>query len=308
MSLIAGSIHAVQANGLYDMDISVYHSQKACVGPSVSSSSLRTILHQCPAVFWAHSDLNPHRCEPEDKKSLAFGRAAHTLVLGEPEFDKYFIVSPFDDFRSKEAREWRDAQDRQIVKAEELAIIQDMAAAQKSNAQVMNAFTQGKPEQSLIWKDAETGVWLKARPDWLPNKPAERFITEYKTAESIKPAKLSRAVFDYGYEMQAAIGLDGVETVLGVKPLGMAHVVQEKKPPYLVDCRLFTAEQIAWGRMQYRKALRIFADCLKTSEWPGYTTEPTFFDTPFYIQKAMENFTDAPGRGYDPSIDYSPTF
>lgn len=295
----------ITANGLYEIDIEDYHSQRVCPGPSISSSGLRTILHQCPAIFWAMSDLNKNRFPAKDKKSLAFGRAAHSLVLGEPEFAKHFIVSPFDNFMTKEARLWRDEQTRQIVKGEELDIIKDMAAAQKANAQVMNAFTKGKPEQSLIWKDAATGIWLKARPDWLPDMPAVRFITEYKTAESIKPAKLDRAVFDYGYEMQAALALDAVQLVMDVKPLGLAHVVQEKSPPYLVDLRLFSDEQIAWGRMQYRKALRIFAECLQTGEWPGYTREPTYFDTPYYITKAMENFDDGHGHtdGFD-GADY----
>lgn len=291
-----------ERTGVYDTPIETYHSQKCCPGPSVSSSGLRKILHENPARFYAMSDLNPHRFPEKDKKALAFGRAAHALVLGEPEFNSKFVISPFDNFMSKDARAWRDAQTRQIVRPEEMVTINDMAAAQKASPMVTRAFTEGKAERSIFWKDAETGVWLKIRPDWLPDQPAARFITEYKTAESIKPRKLSNAVFDYGYDMQAAMMNDGVQIAFDCVPRGIAHIVQEKDPPYLVDCRLFSAEQIEFGRMQYRKALRIFAKCLDAGVWPGYTTEPTYFETPYWVSKAMESFNDDIGNA---SPEYS---
>lgn len=278
--------------GVYDIHIDDYHSQKGFPGPSVSSTSLKTILHDCPALFWATSDLNPKRFEPKDTKSLSFGRAAHCLMLGEPEFDSKFVISPWENFMPKEARAWRDAQTRQIVKVEEMKIIQAMVAAQKASQDVKRAFTDGAPEKSLIWQDEETQVWCKARPDWLPTKPAERLTTEYKTAETIKPRRLNTSVFDYHYEMQAALCLDGIQAVMDVVPLGIAHICQEKDPPYLVEARLFTPEQIDFGRMQNRKALRIFADCLATGKWPGYSEKPLYFETPIWVSRAMENWDD----------------
>lgn len=285
----------VGTDGLYEIDIDVYHSQACCVGPSVSSSGLRAILRECPAIFYATSDLNPNRFEDVPSTPFAFGRAAHALVLGEPEFNKKFIVSPYDDFRSKVAQAWRDQQEicgLQVLKAADFKIVEAMAAAQKSSPEVARAFSDGSPELSLIWKDDETGIWLKARPDWLPTLPDFRFTCEYKTCVSIHHVKLSYDVFKYGYEMQAAMALDGIAAVLKIRPFGIAHVVQEKTPPYLAELRCFNADQIQWGRRQYRKALRIFAHCLERNEWPGYTTIPWVFHTPFSVQKEMESFSD----------------
>ena len=279
--------------GVYEIDIDLYHTQACCIGPSISSSGLRKLIHECPAKYWAFSDLNPAGLKDEGSNAFAFGRAAHALVLGEPEFNSKFIISPFDDFRTKEARAWRDEQTKQVVKAEEMETVKAMAAAQLASPQVARAFEMGKPELSLIWPDAETGIWMKSRPDWLPDRPSLRFLIEYKTCVSIEPHKLSLDVFKYGYEMQAAMALDAVEIVMGKKPLGLAHVVQEKEPPYLCDLRMFTPEQIAYGRLQYRKALRIFAHCIATATWPAYTTEPQFFETPYSTQKAMEYMNDA---------------
>lgn len=277
--------------GVYDIPIDVYHSQKCCVGPSISSSGLRKLDHECPARFYAHSDLNPNPVKT-DSKAFAFGRAAHTLVLGEPNFDAHFVVSPYSNFRGGDAQTWKKAQTRQVLTQDDMEIVTAMAAAQKASSQVARAFIEGAPEKSIIWKDSETGIWLKARPDWLPDKPAERWVTEYKTAVSLNRRHLSFAVFKYGYEMQAALALDGIKIVMGVEPLGMAHVVQEKDPPYLAEVRLFTSEHIDFGRLQYRKSLRKFARCVESGVWPGYTDEPVYFDTPYQTEKAMENFDD----------------
>jgi PDDEXK-like domain of unknown function (DUF3799) len=290
------AIAGVSVPGVYEMDIDTYHTQKACAGASISSGGLRKIDRECPAKFYATSDLNPKAFPGKDTKSLSFGRAAHCLMLGEPEFDKKFIISPFDNFTTKEARAWRDSQQRQIVKLGEMSVINDMVAAQKASSDVSRAFTHGAPEKSLIWKDEETGVWLKSRPDWLPTKPEDRLIAEYKTADSIKPSLLSAAAFNYGYEMQAALLLDGVQATMGVIPSGVAFIVQEKEPPYLVEARIFTPEQVDFGRMQYRRALRIFADCLQTGVWPSYSEGPAYFQTPYWVAKAMETWDDGTDR------------
>lgn len=282
----------VTAPGIYDIDIDVYHSQACCDGPSVSSSGLRVILRECPAKFWALSDLNPDRIILPPKEAFQFGRAAHALVLGEPEFNSKFVLSEYDSFRSKEAQEWREKQTRQIVRKEQMPVIELMAHAQRAAPQTARAFQAGKPEMSIIWRDEETQVWLKARPDWLPDFPRLRFISEYKTCVSIEPRRLSIDVFKFGYELQAAMQIDGLKAVTGDTALGIAHIVQEKEPPYLCDMRLFTDEQLDFGRREYHKALRIFARCLDSGVWPGYTTEPMYFEQTHFVQKAMEEFDD----------------
>lgn len=294
----------ISAPGIYDIPIDAYHGD-CCAGPSISASGLKEIL-ECPAKYWAFSPLNPHRYEDESTKALDIGKAAHALVLGEPNFNAHFIVSPHDEFRTKEAREWRDAQSRTVLKEKDFEAVTAMARAQRESAAVMMAFENGKPEQSLIWKDAETGVWLKSRPDWLPDDPSGRFICDYKTALTIEPRKLSADAFKFGYHIQAALQWDAVAELCGcARPLGIAHVVQEKDRPYLADLRMFTPEQLDYGRLLYRKALRIFAECLSSGKWPAYTNEPQYFWTPAWVAKEMENEDGSDGYTGTPASRYS---
>lgn len=298
----------ITAPGIYaDLPIETYHSD-VCDGPSVSASVLHRIIAACPAIMWESSYLNPNRLPEPTTASFDLGRAAHALTLGEPEFAKYFVISPYEEFRTKEAREWRDAQTQTVIKSKDFETILAISQAQRRSPQVARAFEDGRPECSLIWLDAETGVWLKSRPDWLPHDPVKRPLTQYKTCRSIEPRKLSTDAFSYGYHLGAALEIDAVRAVLGVDPAGIAHVCQEKKNPYLAELRMFSAAQIEFGRREYRRALRIFADCWEKhlagkpprTAWPGFTDAPAYFDTPYHIAKIME----APDGSAKPQ-DYS---
>lgn len=286
--------------------IEFYHTQ-CTEGVSLSSSAMRDILPECggcPAYFWAESSLNP-KAEDFDSEAMAFGRAVHALVLGEPEFLKHFVVSPFDDFRAKPAKEWLEGyawrkDTRQIIKAEKFEKMVAMSETVKRTPQTSNCFEQGKPEVSMIWKDDEFGVMLKSRPDFMPERPSDHFMLEYKSARSVESFAMSKQAFALGYDIQASLVYDGYKALTGEEPLGLAHVNQEKDAPFLAALFMFDGEQLEIGRRRRRKAMRRFAECYelhlagKPAEiaWPGFTTEPSFYQTPTHILKQMETEDD----------------
>ena len=48
-----------------------------------------------------------------------------------------------------------------------------------------NAFTEGKPEQTIIWRE-DNGIWCRARLDWLHD--SHLIIDDYKsTGRSVAP-------------------------------------------------------------------------------------------------------------------------
>lgn len=296
----------ISAAGIYpDIDIDTYHSQCAD-GPSLSSSGLRLIASECPAKFWATSDLNPNRFPKEETTALNIGKAVHSLVLGEPEFARQFYICPHDRLNANPGKQWNDEwkaevaagrEKRTLIRAADFEMIRDMAKAQRASPQVCNAFVNGKPEQSIFHRDAETGIWLKSRPDWSPDDIASNFIVEFKSSLSIEPRWLSSEVFKRGYEVQAAIMIDTLEAVTGAKALGLAHVCQEKEPPYLAELRMFGPDHIEYGRREYRRALKLFARCYELhlagrperEAWPGYTVNAEYFASPYWLTKKMEN-------------------
>lgn len=272
----------ISTPGVYDIDMDTYHGDCA-IGPSVSGSGLVKIENTSPAHFWHASYFNPNR-EDRDTGALRFGRAAHAWILGQPEFEKEFVVSPYDEFRSKEAKAWREKQTRDIVKPSQLDAIKSMSESILRTPLIQNAFKDGKAEQSIIWKDKETGIWLKTRPDWLPN--TLQFVPNYKTCRSSRPSDFTRAAFELGYHQGAALCLDGLREVLGWDA-NYYFVAQEKLAPYVATLIVMKDTAIEWGRLQNRSALRKLAECINNDTWPGYASGAVEIDIPAWTEKGL---------------------
>src|SRR5690606_5058963 len=142
-----------------------YHADKT----SISSTGLRALLKPgCPAQFKYDRD-NPQ----PPKRECDLGHAAHKLVLGEGE---EIVVTEYDDWRTKAAREERDAiRARGAVPllSHEGEQVTAMAEQIRRHRHAGPLFEPGNgiPERSIYWTDPATGVRCRVRPDWLIIKP-----------------------------------------------------------------------------------------------------------------------------------------
>lgn len=273
----------ISANGHYTLTFDEYFSD-ICVGHSVSSTGLKLIESKSLAHYWFHSTLNPNR-PIVDTSAMRFGRACHAWTLGEPCFNTAYVISPYENFRTKEARTWREQQDRTVITAEEFDRIKAMTAAIRSHQLLRNAFTDGEAEQSLVWVDKETGLWCKSRPDWLPNKL--HFVPDLKSTISAKPETFTRQAFALGYHQSAALCLDGLREVLGWKDATYYFVAQEKEPPYVAIPFLMRQHDIELGRMLNRSALRKLARALDADRWPAYAEGAVEICMPAWSEKQI---------------------
>lgn len=243
-----------------------YHADRT----SISSSGLRALLAPgCPAQFKYDRD-HP----PAPKREFDLGHAAHKLVLGEGE---EIVVTEYDDWRTKAAREERD----EIRAAGAVPLLfhegeQVMAMAeairQHPHAGPLFAAGNGVAERSIYWTHPETGVRVRVRPDWLMVRPDVTLVVDLKTAADASPDGFSKAIESYSYHQQGALYLDGVEAA-GLAPEGarFLFVAQSKKAPYLVTVRELKDQDQDIGRGRNEVALRIFAECERTNEWPDWT-------------------------------------
>lgn len=259
--------------GAYAITIEEHHSD-CCVGPSVSSGNLRTIDGKSPAHYWAHSYLNPKARPRPSNDAFDFGAAAHHLLLGEDNFGGKFAVRPaeFDSWRTKASQEWRavaEAAGKVVITSDDIEKIRDMADALASNPVVQAGIINGVIEISIVWQDASTGVWLKARPDALP--VTLDLVGDYKTAADASPAACTKAISEHGYHMQLALAGMGLKALgVEISDESYALLFQEKSYPHVVTPVEVDAEAISFGRRQIRRALDTFARCFESGEWPGY--------------------------------------
>ncbi len=276
-------MNKISEPGIYDIPMDDYHGD-FCVGPSVSSSVIRKILSKSPAHAWATSPFNPKRVEEKTSDAFSFGKAiADWLAYGGLSDDKYLILPKDFNGRTSEGKAIiADAAKNKVVviKQSHMDDIKKMQAALEAHPYATAAFKGGNPERSLIWKDEETGLWMKARPDYLPH--ALKIIPDYKTAASGHPEDFCRDVGKYGYHIQAAMALEGIEVLTGKTPKSFIFVVQEKSPPYVVQVYDLDADDLEIGRAMLLRGKRIFAECLEKDHWPGYSDRPISASIPMW--------------------------
>ncbi|MER7131197.1 PD-(D/E)XK nuclease-like domain-containing protein [Streptosporangium saharense] len=269
--------------GVYDIPEHLYHADPV-LGRSLSSTGARRLLPpNCPAIF-RHEQLNP----PAPKKVWDIGTAAHKLVLGSG-----------PDLVRIDADEWRTTKVKEEVaevrargavplKPAEHDQVHAMADAIRAHRVAGALFdpTYGRPEQTLVWQDDQTGVWCRARLDWLPNPHGGRLIIpDYKTCRSAAPADIQRAVFDHGYHQQDAWYRAGTRALgLADETAAFVFVFQEKTAPYLVTVVQLdeNAQRIAEDRN--RRALEIYHDCVEADRWPGYSDDITLITPPAWAE------------------------
>lgn len=263
----------------------IYHSDRV----SLSSSGARTLLKETPAEFRAKQDEPPN-----PKPQYDFGHAAHKMVLGE---GSDLVRVDAENWRTKDAQiarntAWRDGK-APLLKAD-IDKAQRMAGVVHTNRVAAQLLSEGTPEVSGYWHDDATGVRLRFRPDWLPDRPGRLICVEYKTAVSANPKAFERSLVDYGYHQQAAWCLDGLREVGISDDAGFLFIVQAKTSPFLVSLVQVKPEDIELGRRQNRAAIQLFAECQASGVWPGYGDDIHTVGLPAWAVSQIEaSLTDA---------------
>lgn len=271
--------------GVYTMPAETYHGR-----PELSSSGARKIVNECPARFWFDRN-NP----PEPSTALDVGSAAHEWLLeGETWPQRHGVLPESHDARTKDGKQQIEdirAAGKRPLKWGEFETIKAMVKALRDHPFAGAAFRNGKPEQSLFWADDESGIRCRARLDWKPN--TGWIFPDYKTTRSADPDYMRKAMFDLGYHQQADWYLSGIRA-LGIcdKPQFLL-VCQEKEPPFIVTCIVPHPDALAWAALQNRKARHVFAECIRTGHWPGYTDDILTLDIPAWASKQMQEKHDA---------------
>lgn len=272
----------VDLEGVYDaIPDDVYHGDKN----SLSSSGARKLLPpSCPALFRYEQD---HRRKSTTEFDI--GHAAHALVLG---YGAEIQEIDAPDWKTKAAREERDlayAAGKTPLLTKEHNQVKAMASTLKKHPVAAMLFTAGVAEQSLYWRDAETGVWLRARPDWMPETNGGRLIiTDYKTAVSSNPARFSKSAADFGYHCQAAWYLDAAIALGLADDPAFVFVVQEKSAPYLASVVELDRDAIELGRRLNRRAIDTYAACVAANHWPGWSDEVELVHLPTWAAYQAE--------------------
>ncbi len=259
--------------GTYVLTAEEYHADP-CVQPSLSSSIANILWSSTPRHAWfAHPRLNPAEVEEEEREIFDRGTVAHALLL---EGEKVAEVLEYPDWRKNEAKAARQAArdaGKVPILAKHWTDVEAMVqaarvqlAAHKDSSDAF-VFEEGKPEQTLIWFDEEFGIWCRARLDWLVD--SHERIYDYKSTGMSASQEAVTRMLTGGWDIQAEFYRRGAEAVFGARP-EFRFVVQENSAPYQLGV-VGIDPSFEWaGQAKVRFAMKRFADCLKSGDWPSY--------------------------------------
>jgi exodeoxyribonuclease VIII len=259
----------------YDLPIDEYHADETTVSKSGLSDLLRSPYH-----YWAkHLDPDrPPRQPPTPAMQL--GTLVHCAVLEPAEFDKRYAVAPKVDRRTSAGKaDWAAfcatlGAGREAVDAELVTKAQAMANSVKRIGPVADLLDNGHPEVSAIWEDGDSGVLCRCRPDWVSPAGDGVLIADVKTSADASPTAFARAIGNFTYAMQAALYCDGWEAATGRKVHGFVFAaVESSGHPWAAAAYMLDDESLEFGRRQYKRLLKLLAQCRADNEWPGYTKD-----------------------------------
>jgi hypothetical protein len=271
-----------------------YHSDP-CEVPSLSASIAHLLVSKSPLHAWtAHPKLNPDYERVEEPR-FDVGTATHALILENRELEETVEIVNADDWRTKAAKEQRDAA-REAGKIALLAKqVEDVLAMMRACKAQLEAVEikprifakAGRSEQTLIWQE-ENGVACRALVDWLHD--------DYSAIDDLKTTKGSAApvlwmrnnLYAMGADIQLAFHARGVKQLTGIEP-EMRYIVQETHPPYALSVISLGSAALMAAQVKVEHAIARWSVCLETGKWPGYAPFVHYADLPAWEEmRALE--------------------
>lgn len=266
----------VTAPGIYPELSSTYHGVRHTPTRALSYSGMKVLLNETPLDF----------ITPKERKSdeMSFGTIVHKMALGK---GGEFAVSPFDDYRTKDARAWRDdctANGVIPIKADKFADANAMATIIRERIKRALDGADYMTEVPMFWQ--EGGTWFSAMMDvWCPER---RMALDPKTTGNIHD--FQREITKFGYHIQATLYPRGLDRIFpdhaGRHRFKIMPIATEA--PY--NSRLISISEgwRAGAEMDIDRAIRIFRQCEATGVWPGYPDEETMDEPSWKLRERME--------------------
>ena len=218
----------------------------------------------------------------EDTQALRFGRALHAALLTPTAYKREYVTAPDFDKRTKAGKEayadWaaKIPEGSTVMTTDETNDIKEMVKAYKACADARNLLKRSKRELPIFWNDKTLGLKCKCRVDAL----SPSAVIDIKTTADGSLDSFRRDALKYGYHVQAAHYLDGVESLTGKRP-DWYFIAIEKKPPYAVHVLKASASFIDFGAYERSVLMERLYTCMESGDWSGYRTEE--LDVPEYV-------------------------
>lgn len=262
--------HPVEHPGLYPDLSLLYHNEQLTPTRHLSQSGIKVIVQQTPFDY-----INPTERTSDE---MDFGSVVHSLALGKLQ---RFAVSPYDDYRTKEARQWKAdmAADNMIPiksdKFREAATIADLI--QSKLAALLGA--EYETELPFFWTEDDT--WCGGMMDvWCPSRLT---CIDVKVTSAVHNPASKMASF--GWDIQSAWTQRGLNAILPEHSgrIRFANLLIKPEAPFTSRVVMLNEAWRHSAEMECLRGLRIFQECMRTGNWPGYPDSIEMLDAPAWM-------------------------
>jgi hypothetical protein len=270
-----------------DLAAADYHADRIKDVPTFNAGTANLLLNRSPLHAWtAHPRLNSN-WQPEVDDKFDIGTAVHALLLQGLNIMEVLAYKDFKSDAAKEARDAARANGRLPILAKNAKRVEEMCDAVAEQLQAFDAkptpLTGGKPEQTMVWQDSATGVWCRARIDWLHDDLSA--IDDLKTTtRSAHPEAFAKNLYSYGCDVQCAFYLRGMRALSpgwdGWPGPQWRWIVVETSPPYGLSVVEPGPAVLELADAKVDAALKLWAECLERDVWPGYPTKVATAELP----------------------------
>lgn len=260
--------------------------------------------------------------QDEDTDGKKLGRCTHMAVL-EPERFRSAVAVWTGERRAGNAwEEFREENEgRELLREGEHAHCLALQAAVHRDPLASRYLAGGRAEQSLLWtrtvppgpgvcpracepihpkplaaqKCASCGdvlegvagynIDIKSMVDFISNAGC---IVDLKTTRNASPLGFGKECWNYRYDAQAALYVDGYRAVTG-KDVAYIIVAVESEQPHVVQVYRIPDHVLEVGREHYRTLLDTLNLCRSESRWPTYADGELELQLPRWAVRADDD-------------------
>lgn len=269
---------------IHEMTAATYHADP-CASPSLSSTTARTLLFKSPAhAAREHPKLGGERSE--ETTAMSTGTLVHALLSGTNRIE----VEDFPDYKTKAARDWRNA----VTATGGIAVLQ--GAFLEAHAVAHSVRTRAaigiyntpfaataKHEVTAIWR--EKNIFCRARYDCLNITDHVADIWDWKTTNDISDRGIEKSIAKYRYDIQAAFYLRGLESLMpGYRGrTSFIFVFVESSAPYTVRRVVLQPSYLQAANKCVSGAIDTWARCIKANDFPMLAPDTLAVELPAWL-------------------------
>lgn len=261
-----------------------YHSQFTCNRANIFAED----SYLSKSVLWElnSSSLYKWRYHQEEKKitdAMRWGTLIDCFTTTPDLIGSEVMVSPYDSYRTKEAKEWKEEQDKakKIIATKDDMEQAKLAAKMLTETCKASADIFAKSKSQVVIAGQVLGVKLKGLCDLAPE--GEDFLADLKTTGVFSMDGFSRQTASLGYHVQSALYLRLWNAMNPDNKRNSFKLIwQDNSPPYECCVKEVDPVDIDLGWAFVTKAIDMLIEATENNKWPlpfqqeGVVSMPTW--------------------------------